>query len=101
VSWLVLIGSLAALASTASFVPQAWQIIKSRRTAGLSTGMYLLTVAGFALWTVYGLLLGAWPLILTNSVCLALASFILAMKLMPRQARERVADAIDPSVPPT
>ena len=63
-SWATLIGTLAALASTASFTPQAWKIIKSPKD--LSTAMYLLTVAGFSLWTVYGLFLGAWPIILAK-----------------------------------
>jgi MtN3 and saliva related transmembrane protein len=92
-----IIGSLAALASTTSFAPQAWKIIKSRETKDISAGMYALTVAGFALWTTYGILLMQWPLIVTNSICLALSAFILLMKLLPRREREKVADAIDPT----
>jgi len=34
-----------------------------------------------ALWLVYGLLLGAWPIILANTVTLVLALAILVMKL--------------------
>ena len=94
--WTSLIGALAGFASMASFAPQAWKIIKSRETKDLSTAMYLLTVVGFSLWTAYGILLGAWPIILTNSVCLGLSAFILGMKLLPRPARERVAASIDP-----
>jgi MtN3 and saliva related transmembrane protein len=91
------IGSLAAVASTLSFTPQAWKIIKSRQTHDLSAKMYTLTVTGFALWTVYGVLLGEWPLILTNSLCLLLAGFILTMKLLPRRKKEAVADLLDPA----
>lgn len=91
-----LIGALATLASTTSFAPQAWKIIRTRDTAAISTGMYAVTVAAFSLWLVYGLLLGQWPLIVTNGVCLALSAFILAMKLLPRRKREAVADALDP-----
>lgn len=94
-----LIGSLAALASMASFTPQAWRIIKSRRTKDLSAVMYGITVAGFALWTAYGMLLAQWPIIVTNSVCLLLAGFILVMKLLPRRTRNSVADALDPDAP--
>jgi MtN3 and saliva related transmembrane protein len=72
-----LIGSLAAIASMTSFAPQAWKIIKSRKTADISAGMYTLTVTGFALWTAYGVMLMQWPIIVTNSVCLSLAAFIL------------------------
>lgn len=91
-----LVGAFAACASTLSFTPQAWKIIKSRETHDLSTGMYVLTVSGFALWAVYGILLGKWPLIVTNAICFALAAFILLMKLLPSRDKERVADLLDP-----
>jgi MtN3 and saliva related transmembrane protein len=92
-----LVGWLATGASTLSFSPQAWKIIRTRRTADISAGMYVLTVAGFSLWTVYGVMLGAWPLVATNAICLSLSGFILGMKLLPRGKRAKVADALDPS----
>ena len=93
-----LIGILAACASTISFAPQAWKIIKSRETKDISAGMYVLTVTGFGLWTSYGIITAQWPLIVTNAICMGLAAFILMMKLLPRADKNRVADAIDPSV---
>jgi MtN3 and saliva related transmembrane protein len=93
-----LIGSLAALASMTSFAPQAWKIIKSRKTSDISAGMYTLTVTGFALWASYGVMLMQWPIIVTNTVCLTLAGFILTMKLLPRRRRDAVADTLDPAV---
>jgi len=95
---ITVIGYAAAIASTASFAPQAWKIIKSRDTKSISAGMYLLTVSGFALWSAYGIMSGQWPLILTNTICLALSAFILTMKLLPRRQKEKVADALDPAV---
>jgi MtN3 and saliva related transmembrane protein len=92
-----IVGSLATLASTTSFVPQAWKIIRTRDTGAISVGMYAVTVLGFALWLAYGLMLGAWPLVATNGVCLALSAFILVMTLLPRRRRDAVADAIDPA----
>lgn len=91
-----LIGWLATCASTVSFAPQAWKIIRTRKTEDISAGMYVLTVAGFSLWMAYGLRLGAWPLVATNGICLSLSSFILAMKLLPLRKRETIADALDP-----
>jgi MtN3 and saliva related transmembrane protein len=96
-SLITIIGSLAAIASMVSFAPQAWKIIKSRHTADISLGMYAITVCGFALWTIYGVLLGQWPLIVTNSICFLLSGFILVMKVLPRRQRNKVADALDPS----
>ena len=91
-----ILGSLAAIASTVSFTPQAWKIIRTRDTAAISAPMYAITVVGFALWTSYGILLGQWPIIVTNSICFALSGFILTMKLLPRRERDKIADALDP-----
>lgn len=90
-------GALAAITSTASFAPQAWKIIKTRETKGLSAVMYSLTVVGFALWSAYGVMLGQWPLIASNSICLVLAMFILVMKILPASKKRKVADRLDPS----
>ena len=95
-----LIGSLAALCSTLSFVPQAWKIIRTRRTDGLSAHMYAVTVAGFSLWLAYGVMLGEWPLIATNAICLSLSAFILAMPILPQRKKEAVADLLDPRLSP-
>ena len=89
-------GALAAIASTASFAPQAWKIIKTRETKNLSTIMYGLTVLGFALWSAYGVMLGHWPLIASNSICFVLATFILVMKVLPASGKRAVADTFDP-----
>ena len=78
------IGAAAAFATTASFVPQAWLTWKTRRTDGVSLGMYTLFTVGVALWLVYGILIGSWPVIVANAVTLALASAILVMKLLYR-----------------
>jgi MtN3 and saliva related transmembrane protein len=90
------VGYLASVLSIASFTPQAWKIIKSRDVSAISAKMYVATVSGFALWTVFGLLKGEWPIIVTNSVCFALSAFILFMKVVPRKKREQVADNLDP-----
>ncbi len=92
-----LIGGLATLASTTSFLPQAWKVIRTRDTEAISKRMYTVTVIGFARWLSYGLLLGQWPLILTNGICLALSAFILMMKLLPRHRKEAVAATLDPT----
>jgi MtN3 and saliva related transmembrane protein len=93
---IVILGSLAAIASTVSFAPQAIKIIRTRETKDISTGMYAITVMAFALWCAYGVLLRQWPLIASNSICLVLSGFILLMKLLPRRAKDKVADAVTP-----
>lgn len=90
------IGFIAATASTASFAPQAWKIIKSRKTDDISLAMYVVTVSAFALWMAYGILLNEWPLIVTNSICFLLSGFILLMKTLPARQKNTIADTLDP-----
>jgi MtN3 and saliva related transmembrane protein len=81
-SWLVeIIGSTAAVLTTLSFVPQAWHTFKTRDVSGISLSMYSAFTLGVTLWLVYGLLLGAWPIIIANAITLVLALTILVMKL--------------------
>ena len=75
-----LIGTVAGCLSTAAFVPQAWQIWKTKSARDVSLAMYAVLIAGVALWIVYGLRRGALPLVLTNGVILLVALLILAMK---------------------
>ena len=76
-----LIGYCAAALTTASFVPQAWHTFKTRDVRGISLGMYSTFTVGVACWLIYGVLLGAWPIVIANCITLALASAILVMKL--------------------
>lgn len=75
------IGSVAAALTTLSFVPQALKTFKTRDVSGISLGMYTAFTLGVALWLVYGILIGAWPVIIANAVTLVLALAILVMKL--------------------
>ena len=75
------IGYLAASLTTLSFVPQVWRTWKTRHTKDISLRMYLLLTSGIALWLVYGLRIGAWPIILANAITLLLAGTVLVLKL--------------------
>lgn len=79
-----LIGYCAAVLTTLSFLPQAWLTFRTRDVRGISLGMYSVFTLGVALWLLYGLLVGAWPVIAANAVTLGLATVILCMKLRYR-----------------
>lgn len=76
-----LIGSLAATLTTIAFIPQAWQVWRSKHTKDISLAMYLIFTSGVALWLYYGLLLSAWPIIIANAITLLLAGTVLVLKL--------------------
>lgn len=76
-----IIGYMAAVLTTVSFLPQVWHTFKTRDVRGISLGMYSVFTVGVACWLVYGWLLGAWPIIMANFITLVSAATILSMKL--------------------
>ena len=69
-----LFGYAAATLTTLSFVPQAVLTVRTRDVSGISLGMYSCFTIGVALWLLYGLALGEWPIIVANAITLALAA---------------------------
>ena len=74
------IGFIAAILSTASFLPQAIRIIRTGDTAAISLTMYAMLTSGVFCWLIYGLSLRSVPMTLANGTTLVLASTILVLK---------------------
>jgi MtN3 and saliva related transmembrane protein len=79
-----LIGYAAAALTTAAFVPQAVKSWITRDLSGISLMMYGLFTLGVALWMIYGLVLGSWPIVLANGITFALSGMVLWLKLRQR-----------------
>ena len=75
------LGYVAAFLTTISFVPQVVKVFRERRTTGISLAVYALFTVGVALWLVYGLLIGSWPVSVANAAAFVLACAVLVMKL--------------------
>ena len=82
--WITVLGTAAGLLTTGSFVPQ---VLKAWRegTESISQRMYMVTVSAFSLWTLYGFVIGSWPVIVFNALSLVLSGTILALKLRGRR----------------
>ena len=76
-----LIGYLAAMLTTAAFLPQVVQVWQSKSTRDLALPTLLSFIAGVSMWLVYGLLLNSAPIIVANAVTLLLNLIILRFKL--------------------
>lgn len=74
------LGFAAAVCTTSAFVPQVLLVWRQRGAPGISTGMYLMFIAGVAMWLLYGLALQSWPVVIANAFTLVLATAILGMK---------------------
>ena len=75
------IGFIAAFLTTASFLPQAYQTIKTQNTKSISLLMYILFSLGVLCWLLYGISLDDKPMIYANIITLFLASIILGIKI--------------------
>jgi MtN3 and saliva related transmembrane protein len=75
-----LIGFLAAMLTTGSFIPQVWKIWKTKSTRDLSWAMTMMFTVGVGLWLVYGLMTGSPPIIAANAVSFSLWLAIAFMK---------------------
>lgn len=74
------LGYLAALLTTSAFVPQALLTLRTRDVSGISLAMYGAFTLGVAVWLLYGIAIGEWPIIAANAVTLCLAATILVTK---------------------
>jgi MtN3 and saliva related transmembrane protein len=76
-----IVSGIAATLTTAAFIPQAYKIIHSRETAGVSLWMHVTFAIGVAFWFALGIMLWNWPMIIANVVTFALTVVIIVVKL--------------------
>lgn len=74
------VGSVAAVCTTAAFVPQVIHTWRTRDVRAISFGMYLIFTFGVFAWLIYGLMLHSWPIIAANLVTFSLAFTVLVLK---------------------
>jgi MtN3 and saliva related transmembrane protein len=77
-----ILGLVASVFTTSSFVPQVWRTWKTRDVSGISLPTYLIITIGLALWLIYGILRGDLPLIVANAVMVVLTGAITVMKIV-------------------
>ena len=87
--WLAnLLGTIAGLLSTSSFVPQVLKAWREGDTRAISKRTYLINTTSFVLWTIFGFLIASPPVIIFNALSLGLSATILALKIRNQRAGE-------------
>lgn len=76
-----IVGMLAAILTTISFIPQVYKIYKSKSAEDVSMSMFLMFTVGLFLWLWYGIIIVSWPIILANTVTIILALAIIFLKI--------------------
>ena len=88
-NYISLIGILAAILTTGSFIPQAYKVIKTRSTDDLSAVTFTMLFTGTLCWFIYGFIITDYPLILANGITAVLTGIILYMKIRASQGKKR------------
>ena len=80
-TWEELLGFVGGALITFGFIPQVWRLFKLKSAREISLPFALLFLLGAACWLAYGLLFNLPPLILWNTISLALMCAMLYAKL--------------------
>lgn len=78
------LGSAAGLCTTLAFLPQVLRTWRTGSARDLSLGWLVIFTSGVFLWLAYGLLLGAWPIILANLLTLLMVGSLTILKWRSR-----------------
>lgn len=83
-TWVMILGLVAATLTTIAFVPQVVKTWKTKSAKDLSLGMYSIFCTGVILWLIYGIIRADIPIIAANTVTLSLTLMLLYFKLFYR-----------------
>lgn len=75
------LGLVAAILTTSSFLPQALKTIRTKNTSGISLFMYSLFSLGTLMWLIYGWYSDNLPIMVANAVTLIFAVVVLFYKI--------------------
>ncbi len=76
-----MIGTVAAILTTISFVPQLIQVYKTKDTSSISLFMYILFVVGVVGWVIHGFIIQDNAVIFANVFTCIFAGYILMVKI--------------------
>ncbi len=81
---ITILGLVAGALTTIAFLPQMFQIWRTKSATDVSYIMLIIFMSGLFLWLIYGIILGALPVILANGVSLFFNLIILWLKIKYR-----------------
>jgi len=72
-----IIGIIASIISTVSFIPQAYKIFQSRATSGVSLLSFWIVLIGGVCWSLYGWMIKSYQVLFTNAFVSMTVLFII------------------------
>jgi len=90
-----IIGLAAALMTTISNIPQAYKIIRTKETKGISVWSNIVLFTGLVVWVVYGFLRNDWPIIIANFISAFITAVVIFLKLTSKKVIEDIHDKVN------
>jgi MtN3 and saliva related transmembrane protein len=84
-----MVGTIAAVCTTAAYVPQVHKCWTTRSAADLSLYMLIVLMGGVSLWVIYGLLRHDAVIVAANAVSTSLLASLVLFKLRDMAHRRR------------
>jgi MtN3 and saliva related transmembrane protein len=76
-----IIGFSASIVGVSVMLPQVYKSIRTKSVSDISWGMLVLFLLNCFLWLIYGIILFAIPLIITNSISLCIGVLQIFLKI--------------------
>lgn len=80
-----IIGFIAAILTTAAFLPQVYKTWKTKDVSSLSLTMLVMFIIGIVCWLIYGFLINSPSMIFANSITIVSATLLFYFKLKYHQ----------------
>ena len=85
-----IIGIIAGIGTTVSFIPQVYQITKEKKTENISLTMFCIHTSGVLTWVAYGILQENFIIIAFNAVAFLCCSYILICLVVFREPQKQM-----------
>jgi MtN3 and saliva related transmembrane protein len=79
--WIEYIGLLGSAISSITFMPQVYQVWKTKSVGDLNLTMLLIVFISTIIWLIYGIGKGLLPVILCNSIICLLSLLLIYFKI--------------------
>lgn len=76
-----IVGFIAAILTTAAFVPQVYKAWKTKDVEAISFTMFMVMLIGVLLWLIYGFYIGSLSMVIANIITSILILTIIILKI--------------------
>lgn len=76
-----IVGHIGSVMSSITFIPQVYQVWKTKSARDLNMLMILIVFSSTIVWMIFGVGKGVWPVIICNAVICFLSLLLIVFKL--------------------